>query len=413
MSCTLCLCSVAVLLLVCRHVDALLDDFYTNFFGPARTPMRRYYELCEHQWMTQTGDAVWFRYFFDANQLVLFPPEVCRQARRLLDAAASLAVAEPYRKRVDLTTKAFHLTELYSAVYHSGKPPTTIASAAEAAQALQTVVAGSTTDLERQRHLADVIDKEPLLAPVIPVDGRAHYTAPGASAGLVWQLLRWCRENHRGDMAEALLGQLSKADSTGDMLAVAHSLWTLPDAKPKDLIVNGTFDRAEGAKADTTGADWNDAGAPPGWSFWERKPGAGKLRWVSAEEQRYVTLTAVKGACYIQTVPVTPGAVYFVVADYRGRIGETAKAELGMSWQDAKSGWLEETRRTTNLTRGLSPSPSSAAEPTLPWLTTAVAGRAPSGAAKAVVMLFADGRAAEDVVAFDNVWRFEARTAAQ
>ena len=32
-----------------------------NFFGPAREPMQRYYELCEKRWLEQEGEAVWFR----------------------------------------------------------------------------------------------------------------------------------------------------------------------------------------------------------------------------------------------------------------------------------------------------------------------------------------------------------------
>ena len=115
-----------------QKVPDLLADFYGNFFGPAREPMQRYFELCEKRWLEQEGEAVWFRYFFDAKQLVLFPPEVCRQARALLDEAATLAAAEPYRTRVELTSKAFHLTELYSTVYEAGQTPAALNTPAQA-----------------------------------------------------------------------------------------------------------------------------------------------------------------------------------------------------------------------------------------------------------------------------------------
>lgn len=382
-----------------QNVDGLLNDFYTNFFGPARKPMQRYFELCERQWMNQKGDAVWFRYFFDLNQMELFPPEVCEEARRLLDQAAALAMTEPYRRRVDLTSKAFYMTELYSAVFYSGRAPSVITSAAEAERTLKALVAGIGAEQKRRKYLTEVIDKEPLLKPVIPFDERAQYTAPSASPGLVWQLLRWCRDNGREDLATKLLAGLAQVDPTSDIAMVAQAMWKLPLTNPKSLIVNGTFDRAGGAQGDTSGVDWSDKGPPPSWSYWERNPGTGQLRWVSSGGEQYVTLTGVKGACYIQTVLVTPNSVYFVLSDYRGHIGEGSKATLTMSWHDGKGAWIDEFRRTTELPKG----------DTQSWRTTAVAGRAPSNAAKAVIMLFADNQKEEDIVAFDSVRMYEAK----
>lgn len=395
-----------------QKVETLLDDFYRNFFGPARKPMQRYFELCQRQWMNQEGEAVWFRYFFDPHQLVLFPPEVCAQARQLLDQATALTTTEPYRKRLDLTSKAFHMTELYSAAYHAGNVSGDIASAANAEKTMSTLLTGIRADQERQTFLADVANKEPLLKPVIPFEERASFSAQAASPGLLWQLLNWCRDNGREDLAMKLIAGLAQSSPKGDMVAVAQTMWRLPSANLKNLITNGTFDKSVGGQGDTSGADWSDKGAPPGWSYWERNPGAGQLRWVSSEGEQYVSLTGVKGACYIQTVPVTPGSVYFVLSEYRGKLGDAAKATLVVSWQDAKGAWVDEFRRTTDLAPDLKHKGKKAAPlPTASsrWLTSAVACRTPANAAKAVVMLFADDQEEKDMIAFDNVRMFEAK----
>ncbi len=381
-----------------QSVQALLDDFYGGFFGPARKPMQRYFDLCEQQWMRQPGKAVWFRYFFDGNQLELFPPDVCRRARQYLDEAARLATADPYRTRVELTSKAFHMTELYATAFHSSRMAQGVAGAADAEKAAESLLVGMRADQERRTYMTDVMDKHPLLKPVISFDERATLAVQAASPELLWHLLKWCRDNRREDLADRLATGLARQDPAGEAAAVVATMRRLPSPDVKDLIANGAFAPAADAKANNTGVDWKAEGAPPGWHYWERTPGAGKLRWVSDKGEQFVTLTAVKGACYIQTPRVKPGSVYLVLADYRGHIGSTSKATVTMSWHDAKGGWLDGARRTTELPRADVPG----------WRTTAVAGRAPEGAATAVIMLFADDQSDADHVAFDNVRMYEA-----
>jgi hypothetical protein len=359
--------------------------------------------------MRQKGPGVWFRYFFDPRQLELFPPEVCREARRWLTEAQRLATAEPYRARVRLISQAFRMTELYSAVVHAGTGLPSGTMAAKAAdQTIAAVLAGMEANRRREQHLRFVIDRDPLLKPVIPFDGRANFSPQAASPGTLWQLLVWCAQHGRKDLAGKLIDGLGQGDPSGEMATIAQVMQTLIGQKGKEvtegergegqrnLIQNGTFDALEGPPGDATGVDWKTQGSPPGWSYWERNPGSGRLEWKHSAEGGYVTLTGTKGACFIQTVPVTPGTLYLLVADYRGRVPAGTKASLVVSWKDEKGGWLDEARRVTDLPEGAHRD----------WTTTCTAGRAPEGAATAIVMLFADEQGAADEVAFDNVRMF-------
>ena len=94
-----------------------------------------------------------------------------------------------------------------------------------------------------------------------------------------------------------------------------------------------------------------------------------------------------------------PGAVYLVLADFRGRVDEDSEATVVVSWQDAKRAWVDEFRRTTALPKGI----------TSAWTPTAVAARAPAGVAYAVVMLFADKQKPDATLAFDNVRLFQVK----
>ena len=80
-----------------RNVDALLDDYYTLYFQAAAAPMRRFFTRCEEQWMHQPGPSYWLKHYRNESQAVLFPPEVCRELRALLDEAET-ALSAPSRQ---------------------------------------------------------------------------------------------------------------------------------------------------------------------------------------------------------------------------------------------------------------------------------------------------------------------------
>ena len=76
-----------------RPLAELEDDFFTGWYGPAAGTMRAFFARCEAQWMAQEGPPWWIKFFRQQDQVLLFPPEVCRELRALLDEAAAVAAA--------------------------------------------------------------------------------------------------------------------------------------------------------------------------------------------------------------------------------------------------------------------------------------------------------------------------------
>ena len=88
-------------------VDALLEDFYAKFFGPAREPMARYCTLMDAALRDadfHTGSAFDMPHFY--------PPALRDQARRALDEAAQQSSGD-YRKRVQIFRATFDSLETF------------------------------------------------------------------------------------------------------------------------------------------------------------------------------------------------------------------------------------------------------------------------------------------------------------
>ena len=92
-------------------VDGLLDEYYTHYFQSAASPMRRFFERCEEQWMRQSGPSYWLKFYRNEAQAVLFPEDVLVELRGLLEAARDRAGRGIIAQRVALVADAFGVTE--------------------------------------------------------------------------------------------------------------------------------------------------------------------------------------------------------------------------------------------------------------------------------------------------------------
>ncbi len=98
-----------------QDAKALLREYYTRFFRDAAVPMRRFFELCERRWMTQEGPVFWLKHYRNDSQTSLYPPEVRRALRAMLDEAARAVAEDPVAlARVRLTSEAFRVSERYA-----------------------------------------------------------------------------------------------------------------------------------------------------------------------------------------------------------------------------------------------------------------------------------------------------------
>jgi len=95
--------------------EDLLDLYYRDFWREAAGPMRKYFALCDQQWLNQPKPSYWLKYFKDEHQHLLFPAEVRLKLQGLLAAARAAATTELTGKRVEFFAQAFAVTDAFCA----------------------------------------------------------------------------------------------------------------------------------------------------------------------------------------------------------------------------------------------------------------------------------------------------------
>ncbi|MEO8499686.1 MAG: DUF4838 domain-containing protein, partial [Vicinamibacteria bacterium] len=116
-----------------RDVDALLGEYFWRFYGRARDPMRRYFDLWEDA-MQNTSAAGDRGYAW----LSMFTPALVSEAGLLLKQAETLAATdtEKVQRRVAFARTGFGYTEAYTMMLDAGlrKDPAAVARWSEEAQ---------------------------------------------------------------------------------------------------------------------------------------------------------------------------------------------------------------------------------------------------------------------------------------
>lgn len=104
-----------------QKVEALLDEFYQNFFGAAAEPIRRFYEIAEQTRNERAGTANWIKFYKDEAGIELFTPESLSRMRECISLAEA-RVSDDSRRlaRVRIVSEAFSYTESY-ANYHASR----------------------------------------------------------------------------------------------------------------------------------------------------------------------------------------------------------------------------------------------------------------------------------------------------
>lgn len=133
-----------------QDADLLLEEYYTNFFGPAAGPIREFYEIAEKTRNEREGTANWIKFYKDEAGIELFSEATLKKMRACIEFAkvrvgvitssSSMvsdghgsdrilrkAMQEPnpahlderFAKRVQLVSDAFSYTESYAAYHRS------------------------------------------------------------------------------------------------------------------------------------------------------------------------------------------------------------------------------------------------------------------------------------------------------
>lgn len=98
-----------------QDVEALLDEYYSNFFGAAGEAIRSFYERAEAHRNLNEGKADWIKLYLDEFGIELFDAAIRDELRGLIETAKALVAEDPRRlARVEVVSEAFSLTEAFA-----------------------------------------------------------------------------------------------------------------------------------------------------------------------------------------------------------------------------------------------------------------------------------------------------------
>ena len=98
-----------------KDPEALLDEYYTNFFGAASESIRGFYETAEAHRNVNEGKADWIKLYLDEFGIELFDAETLREMRDLIESSKGLVSGDARRlARVEVVSEAFSLTEAFA-----------------------------------------------------------------------------------------------------------------------------------------------------------------------------------------------------------------------------------------------------------------------------------------------------------
>lgn len=165
-------------------------------------------------------------------------------------------------------------------------------------------------------------------------------------------------------------------------------------------LVNPGFEATEGEAVGVPSPDWEQRGAPPGWSVWYGETARASnavMAWTAAAAHtggRSVSVRSAAGPVVImQQVPVEPGAVYALRA--WARVSNPAStARVGCRWKAADGSWANSAGVGNDL-----PDTVAAGE----WAQVETIAQVPEDAAFLVIMLTGQGQGPEDACWFDDV----------
>jgi len=353
-----------------RSPAELADDFFHGYYGNAAGPMRRFFARCEAQWMAQPGPPYWLKLYRQEDQALLFPLEICRELRGLLDAAGQVVEGPEAAARVGQTARAFAVTEAYvrfdaerrklAALVpdETAAAPVAEAGVAESIRQLLNARAGL------QQALTEACSGEnpamsPIeLAPFVRNDPvpRLLWLAAQRDSAAARRILAATGPGAAGEAHWALLAESLAA---GDLAAARNQtrnpgfLATTPSGQEPEFL----FPRSGALPA-----EWEVRAAPTekgSVALSEAGPAGRTLRIEGAWDTQV-----------FQWLVAAPGRAYVATAQLRGRSGSGGDAALFLTFLSA-AGEVVGTHRMQSLPKGL----------TAQWRTAVLADRAPENAA--------------------------------
>lgn len=328
-----------------RPVDELLEEYYTQFWKEAASPMRRFYERCEEAWRGQPAPGWWLKYYKDEDQAELYPPALRAELKSYIVEAETRAEDPAVRARVTRVSEGFSVTEAF-------------ADFCEARTALSKAMASPKID--RHQRMALIGDHLEKRAELIRVYKRA-----------------------------VAAGALSRVDL--EPYIRADPEWEGDGRQGKDAGLKdpGWRTLKSPARLDDGVFTWS---VVP-W-LGRGEPVEGRVIRVSSDAvgRGVVNYIHCKSERLQQWIPASPGKTYEASVFARGRVSPGNETFLIVNWMDSQN------RYAGNAVEDRLPDGDWSAGKTL-----RLAGQAPAAAAIVGIGVFTYNQTGQDFAAFSNL----------
>jgi len=377
--------------------DAVLDDYYSGFFGPAAAPMKRLHERFEECMMTERPGRWFYGISSVPEQIALWTPERLEAGLADLAEARGLAADEPFAARVRFVERGFELTEAILREYRQAERVGELASRADAdTNGLLDELATFVRLTARREAVMDEIMRDELLS------------------GIYERLIneRGSRLNSwKGDLASAfaqgVAALCSRADevslerlqriaesASGEMSRQFEAIaWIVANPDAGNLCPNPDFEETAGDAPE--GVDWVTTGSPPGWSKWSIEGRTERLTWEQEGGRtgpRCARIAGAKLSTFITHIPVQPGELCYTSIWVRSSGSDEQSPRLAIKWQAAEGGWVRADANVTVSGEGGSGL----------WQLLSAIVEVPEGAGQLIMLPRAADQQEGDAVLFDD-----------
>ena len=383
--------------------DAVLDDYYRGFFGPACRPMKGTYavfERCtgkqrEGRWFEGLGSVI--------QQLDLWAPNDLAECRRLLAEAQTLAAGqELFHKRVTFVATGFGWIDQVLEEYWQAQRLERMANDLSASG--EKAIAETLKLMQLTRRREDTwahIKSDPLVSGIYrAIDERfsGRWASWEAYVRRCLTLGMGCATSVQGELDPARLRHLMAQAGEGEMAdALRGHLWAAEHPDAANLCRNPGLEDTTATGPAPEGVDWVATKCPPAWSKWAiQRETYARLTWErdgGHSGSRCVRIRGAKNACFIQTLPVKAGERYYCSTLVRAAGSGQAVSQLRAQWKDAEGKWVWSS----------GPRVAQAPSRVEGWRRLALAFTVPKGVAQAVVLLSAQEQQPQDTAWFDEV----------
>ncbi|MEA3403528.1 MAG: DUF4838 domain-containing protein [Armatimonadota bacterium] len=377
--------------------DAVLDKYYSGFFGPAREPMKRLYERFEECMMTEREGRWFYGISSVPEQIALWTPERLEASIADLEEARRLADAEPYDARVQFVAEGFALAEAILREYWQAERVREMASTGGVdTSALLDELERLVRLTARREAIFDEVMQDELLSGIyhrlVEERGGRLNSWKGDINSAFGRALATLYSRGGEELGERLQRIAAEADESvaGQFRALA---WIIDNPGAPNLCPNPGFEETEGDAPE--GVDWVTANAPPGWSKWSIESRTDRITWEQEggrTEPRCGRISGARLSTFIASIPVQPGERYYTCIWVRSTGSDQQSPRLAIKWQAAEGGWVRADSAVTVSGEG------GAGR----WQLLGVVVEVPEGAGRLIMLPRAADQQEGDVVLFDD-----------